>query len=169
MSRALPEKGVDEFYELARANRSRNLTFRHIGHFGKGKYDEVNIQKTAKDSNIEYLNFTTNSFDEIKKIDIMIIPSSYYEGVSRLFIEAVCSGCMVIARRTPGVEDYENLFENLIIYDDNLTDIFSNCLEGFRAGLAFDTLPAFEGLDSRLINERYVEGIEIQFRSKIAE
>ena len=169
MSRALPEKGVDEFYELARANRSRNLIFRHIGHFGKGKYDEVNIQKTAKDSNIEYLNFTTNSFDEIKKIDIMIIPSSYYEGVSRLFIEAVCSGCMVIARRTPGVEDYENLFENLIIYDDNLSDIFSNCLEGFRAGLAFDTLPAFEVFDSRLINERYVEGIEIQFRSKIAE
>ena len=169
MSRALPEKGVDEFYELARVNRSSNLIFRHIGHFGKGKYDEISIHHTAKDSNVEYFNFTTNSFDEIKKIDIIIIPSSYYEGVSRLFIEAVCSGCMVIARRTPGVEDYENQFDNLIIYDDNLTDIFANYLEAFGAGLAFDTLSAFEMFDSRLINERYVEGIEMQFCSKIAE
>ena len=156
MSRALVEKGVHEFYDAALVHSTKNIRFRHVGHAGIGKFGPAEIYETAASFNVEYLPFTNKAFDQIKSMDIIVIPSTYLEGVPRLMIEALCAGKIVIARKTSGIMDYEGVFPNLIIYESDLISAIEICLHNInRIAKCVDTNKAFSVFDARKVLKVY--------------
>lgn len=120
-SRALPQKGVKEFYELASSYSSvGSFRFVHVGHPGYGEYAPDGIKSTASQMNVEYYDFAVDIRPFLLATDIVIIPSAYREGLSRLFIEAMLAGKVVVARDTTGVRDHIKSDDNAVLYRNNL-------------------------------------------------
>jgi len=134
-SRALPEKGVDAYYQLANFfSGDKNIKFFHWGHFGTGIYSQQQIKQTAIRSNISYLGFEVDPRANILSVDIIVLPSGYREGLSRLCIEAMLAGKVVVARSTAGVRDHLKNGVNAIVYDepDGLIFAFQSALRANR-------------------------------------
>lgn len=116
-SRALPEKGVLEFYALARSYQDRpDIGFFHIGHAGVGDFAPDAIQAHAAASNVSYLSFQPDPRQFQLAMDIVVLPSNYREGFSRLSIEAMLAGKVVVAQETTGVRDHLHTAQNGFLY-----------------------------------------------------
>lgn len=131
-SRALPEKGVESFYRLAADfHGSRDVVFHHWGVAGSGKFSEGSIGEYAARHNVIYHGHTVDAKSSLAVMDIVVIPSFYREGMSRLCIEAMLAGKVVVARSTSGVRDHIINGANGFIYtgDENLGVAFRSVLQ----------------------------------------
>lgn len=130
-SRALEQKGVSSYYALAREFVSDyELTFVHVGHTGTGRFDATTIVETASASNVLYLGSTLDLRPRLLAVDLVILPSKYREGLSRICIEAMLAGKIVIARETSGVRDHISNGVNGFLYhsESDLSDVFRRAL-----------------------------------------
>lgn len=130
-SRALEQKGVSSYYALAREYISeRELTFVHVGHAGKGCFGMDRIISTASSSNVMYLGSALDVRPWLLLADFVILPSKYREGLSRICIEAMLAGKIVIARETSGVRDHISDGVNGFLYnsDSDLKNVFRRAL-----------------------------------------
>ncbi len=65
----------------------------------KNYWEELKI--LSFDSNITFNNYKKEVINEIKQADLIVLPSLYGEGLSRIIIEAMAMGKTVIASDTP--------------------------------------------------------------------
>ena len=108
-SRALPEKEVEEYYAIARAveeKRPGDFEFVHAGHPGVGDFSKQAICATARAHGVQYSPFKVDARNDVLQCDIIFLPSSYREGLSRILIESMLAGNVVVAKRTSGAEDH---------------------------------------------------------------
>ena len=119
-SRALKQKGVEEFYLLAKKFAgSDEFIFVHVGHPGTGKFSPIKIKDTARNFNVEYRASVLDLRAWLLAVDIVVIPSSYREGLSRLLIEAMLAGKVIVARDTTGVRDHlEDGINGFVYYSE---------------------------------------------------
>lgn len=84
---------------------------------GKGsllkRYKEL-----SKNINITFVEETKNVEDELSKIDIFIFPS-IYEGMPLSLIEAMASGCVIVASNVGGIKDLVENDVNGYLYNSN--------------------------------------------------
>lgn len=117
-SRALPEKGVLDYYALALAYQGRSeVEFFHIGHAGAGDFAPERIAMHAAASNVTYLSFQPDPRPYQLAMDVIVLPSSYREGFSRLCIEVMLAGKVVVAQDTTGVREHVVSGRNGFLYD----------------------------------------------------
>lgn len=117
-SRALPEKGVLDYYALALAYQGRpEAEFFHIGHAGAGDFAPERITEHAAASNVTYLSFQPDPRPYQLAMDVIVLPSNYREGFSRLCIEAMLAGKVVVAQDTTGVREHVVSGQNGFLYD----------------------------------------------------
>ncbi|MBL4768050.1 MAG: hypothetical protein JKY94_10100, partial [Rhodobacteraceae bacterium] len=77
-SRALPEKGVLDFYALADRHRAnKEIAFHHIGHPGAEGFASDQIEEYAKRHNLTYLPFQVDPRPWLLAMDIVVLPSHY--------------------------------------------------------------------------------------------
>jgi len=162
-SRALPEKGVDDFYKLADACSSMaSLKFVHVGHPGVGMYSAENIIATASQMNVEFKDFVVDIRPYLLAVDIVVIPSIYREGLSRLLIEAMLAGKVVIARTTTGVRDHIKTGNNGILYDSDLKCALETALGQDSNWLRKKArLYAEQNFDVRIVNSVYIKAYRL--------
>ena len=137
-SRALPQKGVAQFYSLALKHSSeQELNFLHVGHPGRKEFHSDRIHRTAQSSNVSYFGSTLDLRPWLLAVDIVVIPSSYREGLSRLFIESMLAGKIVVAKSTSGVSDHITTGVNGFLYrkDEDLDSAFERALRALGSSM----------------------------------
>lgn len=104
-SRADALKGVGVFYEIAAKLGKRHL-FVHAGHAGEGQYAADKIRATAAANNVIYLGVLKNPLPEIADCDLLLLPTTYREGVPRLLLECFALGVPTICYAGPGISEH---------------------------------------------------------------
>ncbi len=109
-ARALKEKGVNVFYEAARSlqESSARYVFVHLGLVDSGSGSSITretIESWSKTCGVHYLGFKENIQDYMTACDVVVLPSSYREGVPRSLIEALALDKYIITTDTPGCRE----------------------------------------------------------------
>jgi glycosyltransferase involved in cell wall biosynthesis len=108
-SRLLWSKGVREFVEAARRVRQqrRGVIFQLAGEFIDGQADAVDrtwIQAQVEAGTLDFLGYVTNMPAQLAKVDLLVLPSAYREGVPRILQEAAAMGIPAVTTATPGCQ-----------------------------------------------------------------
>lgn len=119
-SRALTEKGIHEFYQLADRNRQGPFQFAHTGLHGYQEFSSNRIASYAAENNVSYTAYVPDLRNVLASTDIVCVLGNYREGFPRICIEALCAGRVVIATKLSGIEDVENFFDTLVLAEDSL-------------------------------------------------
>ena len=105
-ARALPEKGILEFYQAARLiqRESSDFVFIHLGIVSEDPKDPLNsrrLQELASESTVHHLGFRDNLADYMAGVDIVALPSAR-EGMPRTLLEALAMGKCIVTTDVPG-------------------------------------------------------------------
>ena len=158
-SRALPQKGVWSFFELAAAHlASDHLQFIQVGLPGVGELGVESISLVAERNNVSYLGHASDLRPWLLATDVVVIPSDYREGVSRLLIESMLAGKVVIAKKTTGVSDHLEDGVNGFVYasDSDLLSVFERALSALSSPIPENAKRYAEKyFDVALVNKVY--------------
>lgn len=108
--RMLWEKGVGEFVEAARIIKSENLSCRFalVGAADPGNPSSIPQDQLLEWENegvIEWWRWQEDMVTVYQRAEIVCLPSSYYEGLSKSLIEAAACGRPLIASDIPGCRE----------------------------------------------------------------
>lgn len=109
-TRMLWKKGVKEFIDAAKLLKSSG---RHIDLILAGAPDNGNpasvphsyLIKCGKNKVIEYLGHVEKMEKLMNEVDVVVLPTTYGEGVPRILLEAASSGLPIIATNVPGCRE----------------------------------------------------------------
>lgn len=110
VARLIWEKGVAQFVDAARTLKLKypGVRFQILGKIPEesaGGVTASNLESWSSEGVIEYLGVTDNVPDILAKVDCVVLPSYYREGVPRSLIEAAATGRPCITTDTPGCRD----------------------------------------------------------------
>ena len=117
VARLIWEKGVAQFVDAARSLKQKypGVRFQILGkdpEEGTGGVTYVDLESWSSEGVIEYLGVTDNVPDVLTRVDCVVLPSYYREGVPRSLIEAAAMGRPCITTNTPGCRDVVKEGEN---------------------------------------------------------
>lgn len=110
--RLLPQKGFDHFIEAARKLRVRHgerVVFWILGAPDLERTESLSllsrIQAAHSEGVVRYLNSTDDPLPYIQESDVVVLPSTYNEGVPRSLLEALASGKAVVTTDWKGCRE----------------------------------------------------------------
>lgn len=104
IGRLLRDKGIEEFFEMAKEVKIRypNTEFQILGGC-EGDYQQQ-LDDLVQQGVINYLGITTDVRPFLKKVHCTIMPS-YHEGMSNVNLESAANGRPVITTNVPGCQE----------------------------------------------------------------
>ncbi|WP_417258661.1 glycosyltransferase [Celeribacter sp.] len=108
--RFLRSKGVGDFLDIAQRARAEGLAIdfllagEHVSH--PDAFPRAEIEAAAADGLITDLGFIHNIPELLERIDVLMLPSSYAEGIPRVLMEAGAMRIPAIVYENPGVEEF---------------------------------------------------------------
>ena len=107
-TRLLKEKGVSEYYEIAKKVKESNseITFFLAGEIDKGNpssMTEDELLNIKDNDDVTYLGNVNNLQNKLYEYDIAIV-TSHHEGFSRFLLEASYVGLYCLSNNLPGTE-----------------------------------------------------------------
>ncbi len=111
VARMLFDKGVGHYVEAARILRSKygsDVEFRLLGFLDVDNPSAISsnqMQQWVDEKSVVYLGTTDVVEDEIAKIDCMVLPSFYREGVPRSLLEAGAMGKPIVTADNVGCRE----------------------------------------------------------------
>jgi glycosyltransferase involved in cell wall biosynthesis len=102
--RLLRSKGIDAFVEAARRSSSQNLRWIVAGwrYESPDALTEVEVEALAEEPAIRFLGHVRDMRALLADADVVVLPSTYPEGVPRILIEAAAAGLPMITTDFPG-------------------------------------------------------------------
>jgi glycosyltransferase involved in cell wall biosynthesis len=124
-----PRKGIEVFLDaidqLRRAGRF--VRIRAVGAFETPRYEAEIIARTERlglSEQITWTGFAQNVGDELRKMDILVLPSLFGEGLPMVVLEAMAAGVPVVAARVEGVpEAIDHGREGLLVEPGDAADL----------------------------------------------
>ena len=109
ISRLLYDKGYTEYVETARIIRARHpdTEFQLLGNIDPSypkAVPETVVKQDCANGTIVYLGYVPDVIPLIRKADCIVHPS-YFEGLSRVLMEALAMGKPIIASDIPGCRE----------------------------------------------------------------
>jgi len=167
--RILWEKGISSIYEAAKViKKSYPMTrFNLLGFIDPANPDGVPfevIEKWQREGIIEYLGETEDVRPYLLETSCVLFPSTYGEGISRLLLEAACTGVPIITTNQVGCRDVvEHGVTGYLGRPGSTTDLINNielfisqsASERYKMGLNARRKTS-ELFDSRLVNQKYL-------------
>ncbi|MGL5054417.1 MAG: glycosyltransferase family 4 protein [Fusobacteriaceae bacterium] len=111
ISRVIEEKGVFYYLEAAKLlnKKYKNIEFYFLGGLGEISLDE--FEEKTKESGVTYLGVVDNVEKILEKMNCLVLPSFYREGVPRTLLEAGAMGLPLITTDNIGCKE---------VVDDNI-------------------------------------------------
>lgn len=104
IGRLLKDKGIEEYFETARAIRLKypESEFRVLG--AKDGPFKAQVEELVNEKVVDYLGSTTDVRPYIGAVDCTVMPS-YHEGMSNVNLESAANGRPVITTNVPGCRE----------------------------------------------------------------
>jgi glycosyltransferase involved in cell wall biosynthesis len=115
ISRILKSKGIYQYWKLAKYIKKEFdfVNFHHVGDIVLNHFDSLKNEDIKQYKNhIKFHGQVENVKDLLIKSDIMVLPTTYAEGVPRVLLEAASIGLPLVAYDVPGCRE-------VIIHDEN--------------------------------------------------
>lgn len=105
-----PRKGIEVLLESLAALRSRglNVRLRAVGGFESTSYESAVhalALRLGLAEAIDWIGFTRDTQRELAKIDLLVLPSLFGEGLPMVVLEAMAAAVPVVASRVEGVPE----------------------------------------------------------------
>ena len=105
-----PRKGLEVLLDALAESRRRghDVTLRCIGPFESDGYRskiESQVERLKIGKRVEWLGFTSDIPAELARVDAMVLPSLYGEGLPMVVLEAMAAAVPVIATRVEGTPE----------------------------------------------------------------
>lgn len=109
-ARLLWDKGIAEYVEAARILRARNVPVRFLlagspDPGNPGAVPESTIRQWTAENLIEWLGHVDDMAALLSRVDAVVLPSYYREGVPKTLIEAAACGLPLITTDMPGCRE----------------------------------------------------------------
>ena len=97
LGRVIKRKGIEDFLEVSKTSFKlrNNLIFTVVG-----DGPEIEFYKNKYNKYTDFIKPTNHPEEFYKKNDIVICPSKYGEGLQGVILEAMSSGCIIVATDT---------------------------------------------------------------------
>jgi glycosyltransferase involved in cell wall biosynthesis len=112
LGRLLPKKGFDHFIEAARELKARyadRVTFWILGAVDQARAESIDLLDRIECAHaqgiVRYLQSTDDPLPIIREADVVVLPSTYNEGVPRSLLEALACGKPVVTTDWKGCRD----------------------------------------------------------------
>jgi glycosyltransferase involved in cell wall biosynthesis len=173
IARMLYDKGVKEYVDAARLIKARhkNVEFRLLGFLDVNNPSAISkdvMDEWVDEGVIVYLGTTDNVENELSKVDCVVLPTYYREGMPKSLLEAGAMGKPLITTDTSGcrdvVEDGVNGFlckprdvNDLVLQLDKIIMMpFEDRLKmGHRSRLKIE-----REFDEQLVIQKYMQAIQ---------
>jgi glycosyltransferase involved in cell wall biosynthesis len=109
-TRLLRQKGISEYVAAARMLRARNLPIRFLlagapDPENPATVDEVQLDAWRKEAVVELVGHVHDMPVLLRQCDILVLPTSYGEGIPRILLEGGATGLPLVASDTSGCRD----------------------------------------------------------------
>ncbi len=151
-----PRKGTEVLLEALAALRSRGLDvrLRAVGGFETPDYESAMLclaERLGLGEAIDWIGFTRDVGVELEKIDLLVLPSLFGEGLPMVVLEAMAASVPTIASHVEGVpEAVQHRTTGLLVEPGSVSQL-SLAIEAFISG-EIDYTPM-----SRAARERHAE------------
>jgi len=105
-----PRKGVETLLEAMARLRRRGIRvrLRAVGAFESSDYEAriaALVRRLDLVEDVDWTGFTRDVAAELRRMDLLVLPSLFGEGLPMIVLEAMASGVPVAATRVPGVPE----------------------------------------------------------------
>ena len=134
-----PRKGLEVLLDALAAARAAGLPvrLRAIGGFETAEYEaqiRLDVERLNLAEAIDWTGFTRDVPAELGRLDLMVLPSLFGEGLPMVVLEAMAAGVPVIATRVEGVpEAIRDGVDGLIVAPGDagaLSEVIGLCVRG---------------------------------------
>jgi glycosyltransferase involved in cell wall biosynthesis len=134
-----PRKGTEVLLETLAVLRSRGLPvrLRAVGGFETPTYESALICRAERlgiGDAIDWTGFTLNVGRELARIDVLVLPSLFGEGLPMVVLEAMAAGVPVVASRVEGVPEAVGHRETGLLVDPGVIDQLVAAIEAIVGG-----------------------------------
>jgi exopolysaccharide biosynthesis WecB/TagA/CpsF family protein len=103
-----PRKGVESLLAAISLLRrqGRDVTLRAIGSFETPDYESETrrlVERLGLGDAVEWVGFSSNVTEELRRLDLFVLPSLFGEGMPMVVLEAMAAGTPVVATQVEGV------------------------------------------------------------------
>ena len=124
-----PRKGTEVLLDALAILKSKNIevTLRAVGPFETPEYENeilAQVEKLGIGDMIEWTGFQTNVNEQLRKMDVFVLPSLYGEGLPMVVLESMANAIPVVASRVEGIpEAVRDGIDGLIFEPSNANDL----------------------------------------------
>ena len=159
LGRLLKTKGIITFAKVAEIAKRLNLEidFHVIGFIDEEHPDGISSQELKAWTEAKYLTYggtTSNPAEELKKVDIVIVPTTFREGLNRVVQEALSIGRTVITTSVPGAGELIDHTQTGYIVPPNDPEAIIQILQ-LHTSLSFEERNNMAKLGSEYVASKY--------------
>lgn len=129
-----PRKGTEVLLDALAILKSRNIhvRLRAVGPFETPEYEQEILDRVDRlgiSKMIEWTGFQTNVNEQLRKMDVFVLPSLYGEGLPMVVLESMANAIPVVASRVEGIPEAVRDGIDGLIFEPNNADDLADKLE----------------------------------------
>jgi glycosyltransferase involved in cell wall biosynthesis len=105
-ARLIREKGIEEYVRAATATRAiapnSRFTLIATADNSPGGISSLELETMLNETPVEHISSESDMARALRGADVFVLPTYYREGVPRVILEAMASGCAIVTTDTPG-------------------------------------------------------------------
>jgi glycosyltransferase involved in cell wall biosynthesis len=113
------------------------LHLRAVGAFESPKYESeiaARVRRLQLTGHVSWTGFTRHVNAELRKMDLLVLPSLFGEGLPMVVLEAMAAGVPVVASRVPGVPEAIRHGQDGVLTDPDNADKLAQAIAGVING-----------------------------------
>jgi glycosyltransferase involved in cell wall biosynthesis len=130
-----PRKGIEVLLDAMAILLRQGIPvrLRAVGTFESRKYETeiaARVRRLQLNDLISWTGFTRQIEAELRRIDLLVLPSLFGEGLPMVVLEAMGAGVPVVASRVPGVPEAIRHGQDGVLVDANNADKLAQAIAG---------------------------------------
>jgi glycosyltransferase involved in cell wall biosynthesis len=134
-----PRKGLEVLLDAVAIllRQGISLHLRAVGTFESSKYESeiaARVRRLQLTGHVSWTGFTRHVNAELRRMDLMVLPSLFGEGLPMVVLEAMAAGVPVVATRVPGVPEAIRDGQDGVLTDPDNADKLAQAIAGVING-----------------------------------